>query len=90
MLADSHHLEKVLLQLLQTRGEGKTVCPSEVARSVSPQNWRPLMQPVREAASSMIEKGKIEATQKGRVVNLKDARGPVRLRLSTKPGEQDF
>ncbi|MFN3822464.1 MAG: DUF3253 domain-containing protein [Pseudorhodobacter sp.] len=57
----------------------KTLCPSEVARALSP-DWRPLMPHVRAVAAGMAE---VEILQKGAPVPDPAAcRGPVRLRLS--------
>ena len=36
---------------------------------------------VRSAAQVMVERGELEVTQKGEVVDLDSARGPIRLRL---------
>ena len=60
----------------------KTVCPSEVARALAPNDWRPLMPRVREAAARLAEDGEIVATQRGVVVNAENAHGPIRLRLA--------
>ena len=40
------------------------------------------MQATREAAGRLVERGLIEITQKGAVVALSEARGPIRLRLT--------
>lgn len=73
-------LEAKILQLLAERKPGATICPSEVARSLA-DDWRPLMEPVREAARQLVKSGHIDITQKGHVVDPKTARGPIRLRL---------
>lgn len=67
------------------RGVGKTICPSEVARSLA-EDWRPLMPDIRAVAAVLAEQGQIRATQKGRRVDLRAARGPIRLGL---PDPQD-
>jgi hypothetical protein len=58
----------------------KSICPSEVARALAPEDWRPLMQPVREEAGSMLDRGEIRVTQKDADVDPRTARGPIRLR----------
>jgi hypothetical protein len=68
-----------ILRLTAIRGEGKSVCPSEVARSLSPQGWRELMPAVRQAASELQNEGWIQVTQGGVKVDARSARGPVRL-----------
>ena len=68
-----------LIELLSTRRATATVCPSEVARSLEPQAWRSLMEPVRRAARRLAAEGHVEFRQKGRAVDPSSARGPVRL-----------
>ena len=67
-------------ELLAARDAGKTICPSEAARAVGGDDWRDLMQPARDAAHSLVELGEVEVTQKGEVVDVTTARGPVRIR----------
>jgi hypothetical protein len=73
-------LEAAILDLLGQRGPDKTICPSEVARRVAPDNWRPLMEPTRAAAKRLATAGEIVVTQRSRVVDVLKAKGPVRLR----------
>ena len=73
-------LEDAVRRAVAAARDGATVCPSEVARDVAPADWRPLMQPVRDAAARLADAGEIEVTQGGRVVDVRTARGPVRLR----------
>jgi len=74
-------LEEAILRLLDERGAGKTICPSDVAREVgTSQDWRELMDPVRAAARRLVAAGAVEITQRGEVVDLDDARGPIRIR----------
>lgn len=58
---------------------GRSACPSEVARALAPDDWRPLMTMVRNVAAELQEAGLIRVTQKGREVDLNTACGPVRL-----------
>jgi hypothetical protein len=74
-------LERAMLRLLRTRGAGKTICPSDVARAVAPHQFRPLMPAVRAVAAKLALRGVVEITQRGEVVSLAAARGPVRIRL---------
>ena len=46
-------LMETTLEMLRKRKKGSSMCPSEVARAVRPQNWRPLMPAVREAARDL-------------------------------------
>lgn len=66
--------------MLAERRPGATICPSEVARAQR-EDWRPLMEPVREAARALVKKGQLVITQKGRVVDPANVKGPIRLRL---------
>ncbi|OZD43122.1 S-adenosylmethionine tRNA ribosyltransferase [Rhodococcus sp. 06-1477-1B] len=67
-------------ELLAARAAGKTICPSEAARAIGGDQWRDLMQPARDAARELVELGEVEVTQKGDVVDVTTARGPVRIR----------
>jgi hypothetical protein len=67
-------------ELLAARDAGKTICPSEAARAVGGEDWRELMQSARDAAHELVGLGEIEVTQKGEVVDVTTARGPVRIR----------
>ncbi len=73
-------IERTLLRLVDERGEGKTICPSEVARAIAgDEAFRPLMEPVREVAARLADAGRISVLQGGRPVDVRHARGPVRL-----------
>ncbi len=73
-------LEAAILNLLKQRGPGKTICPSEAARQVAPQNWEPLMEPTRQAARRLVAAGEIVITQHGAVIDPSHAKGAIRLR----------
>jgi hypothetical protein len=70
----------VLRALARARGAGRTFCPSEAARRLSP-DWRPLMPEVRRVAGGMQRAGELQGFQKGRPVDPEEARGPIRLGL---------
>ena len=84
-------LEQAILHLLDERGRGKTICPSEAARAVAaganPQAhddatlWQPLMEPARAAARRLVAAGRVLITQGGHVADPSTAKGPIRLRL---------
>jgi hypothetical protein len=76
-------IEATILGLLARRGPGKTICPSDAARALDDANFRPLMAPVRRVARSLVERGELEVTQSGRVVDIDTARGAIRLRLTS-------
>lgn len=79
---DIDALERTILDLLAARGRGASICPSEAARALAPEAWRPLMEPARAAARRLAAAGRIEITQRGRAVEPSAIRGPVRLRLA--------
>ncbi|MFA0962209.1 DUF3253 domain-containing protein [Roseivirga sp. BDSF3-8] len=62
------------------RGDDSTFCPSEVARALSPQDWRELMPAVRQEAFILEAEGKLQVWQKGKQVDPAQASGPIRLR----------
>lgn len=73
-------LQRAILDLLVQRRDGATICPSDAARAVAPEDWRPLMDAARAAAQRLVEAGEVDVTQGGEVVDLATARGPVRIR----------
>ena len=75
-------IEAAITSLLARRDPGKTICPSDAARALAGEDdFRPLMDPVRERAREMVSRGDLEITQSGRVVDPDTARGAIRLRL---------
>ena len=74
-------LRRAVLDLLSERKPTSSICPSDVARRVRPDDWRPLMDPVRAAARDLVDAGEVEITQRGEVVDPATARGPIRIRL---------
>jgi hypothetical protein len=73
-------IERTIVALLEARDPGKTICPSDAARALA-DDFRPLMQPVRQVARDMVARGELEVTQAGRAVDIDTARGAIRLRL---------
>lgn len=72
--------ECAVRQVLSQRMAPATACPSEAARLLDPEQWRERMDEVREAAARLADNGELEVTQRGEVVDVRRARGPVRLR----------
>ena len=82
MSADRRDAERSIRDLLARRDPGKTICPSDAARDLGGDDgFRELMPLVRDAARAMVACGELEVTQSGRVVDLDEARGAIRLRL---------
>ena len=73
-------LERAIGALLDARAPGTTICPSEAARAVDPEGWRALMPQARAAAGRLAQRGTVEVTQRGAVVDVTTVRGPVRVR----------
>jgi hypothetical protein len=73
--------ERKIAELLAEREPGRTICPSEAARALDEEGFRDLMPLVRDAAGRMAARGELEVTQRGEVVDVAEARGPIRLRL---------
>ncbi len=78
--ATDRALEAAIDSLLDSRARTSSTCPSEAARAVAPQDWRPLMEPARRAARRMVARGDAEITQGGVVVDPSTAKGPIRIR----------
>lgn len=80
----AERIQTCMLELLAERGPGRSICPSEVARRLAlriDHPWQDLMRPVRTMAAKMVESGVIEAIQDGALVDIREVRGPIRLRL---------
>jgi hypothetical protein len=77
-------LERTILELLDRRAPGATICPSDAARAVGGDDWRRLMEPVRAAAGRLVAEGLVEVRQRGEPVDVATARGPVRIARTTR------
>jgi hypothetical protein len=77
-------IEAEILAHVQARGAGKSICPSEVARALEPDEeaWRRLMGPVRAAAIRLARQGQVAILRKGKPVSVtEEVRGVIRLAL---------
>ena len=93
LLSDSfaEHIRECVLELLVSRGPGRTICVSEAAQTLATRSgyhWHDLMRPVRVISAKLAESGMIEALQEEEIVDIRVARGPVRLRLRALPGQR--
>ena len=80
-------MERTIMRLVIARGESKTICPSEAARSVakelSTDKWRLLMPLARTVGARLVEKGTVIATQKGvEIKSVLAAVGPIRFKVA--------
>jgi len=78
-VTDPRTISKTIDALLDDRGAGKTICPSEVARQLGGDTWRDLMQPVRDVAAERSDAGELEVTRGGEKVDPRNPAGPIRL-----------
>tara|TARA_B100001971_G_scaffold215185_1_gene259363 strand:+ start:31260 stop:31658 length:399 start_codon:yes stop_codon:yes gene_type:complete len=74
-------LEEEILNLLMSRDHDKTICPSEVARLLYPDDFKNYMEDIRCAGRRLVLKEKITITQKGREVDTLNFKGPIRFKL---------
>jgi len=74
-------LEAAILAQTAAVGPEKSICPSEVARALAPEDWRPLMTATRRAAVRLQAAGRIAILRKGKPVAAEDVRGVIRLRI---------
>lgn len=72
-------LRAEILRIAEQRGSGKTLCPSDAARSIGGDQWRELMPAARRIAFELAAAGRVDVTQHGETVAA-DARGPIRIR----------
>jgi hypothetical protein len=72
-----------MLRIAAERGPEKSLCPTDVARAVSTENWRPLLGAVRKVAADLARQGKIEILRKGKPINPDEMRGVIRLRATS-------
>lgn len=83
MTPSDQDIEQMILTLCHERGAGKTLCPSEAARGLSPEDetWRALMPRVRERAQRLAQMGHIAIFRKGVPLTDHDVTGVIRLGL---------
>lgn len=69
------------------RDADKTICPSEVARNLFPENWRNRMQNIRDAAFELQIENQIQILQKGKLIDPETSKGPIRIRIRTEKSD---
>ena len=72
-----------ILRIAAERGPEKSLCPTDVARAVSAENWRSLLGAVRQVAADLARDGKIEILRKGKPISPDEMRGVIRLRATS-------
>jgi DNA polymerase III delta prime subunit len=84
LLSMNHQLKTIhqtILAMATERGPNKTICPSEVAREMFPENWRKHMEEIRQVAVELHQQGKVSITQKGEPVDVNYIKGPIRIKI---------
>ena len=77
--ARAQRWRQVIQALLHQRHPGATICPSEVARAVSPRGWRAHLEEVRQLGRHLARQREVVITQRGRRCDPDwPVRGPVR------------
>ena len=74
-------LQVHILRLVNERGVGKTICPSDAARAERGEEWRTLMKPIRAVAINLAKSGQITIYRKGKPVDQESFKGVIRLGL---------
>lgn len=72
-------LRASMLELLGRRAATSTICPSDAARAVGGDGWRDAMPLARDVAARLADDGVVEVRQQGERVDVRTARGPVRI-----------
>jgi hypothetical protein len=65
--------------LLRHRDPDRSICPSDAARVVGGIGFRKLMPLARQVAAELADQGVVEVRQRGEPVDVRSARGPVRI-----------
>lgn len=74
-----------IIRQTEACGPDRSICPSEVARALAPDEatWRPLMPRVRAAAVALAREGRVEVLRKGKPADPSaEIRGVIRLRMA--------
>lgn len=80
-------LEAAVLALARHRAPGKTICPSDAARTVGGETWRDDMDLARDVVRGLARAGAVEVLQRGEPVPAEaDWKGPIRVRATGASG----
>jgi hypothetical protein len=85
MSAGAEEIAARILAMARERGPGRTIGPTDVARALAgdhPDQWAPLMQPIRRAAVRLAKEGRVVILRKGRPADPDDFKGVYRLALA--------
>jgi Protein of unknown function (DUF3253) len=82
--SDSQAINATLIGMAREFGHEKSFCPSEAARRIAgdhPDQWGPMMQPIRKSAVLLAQAGRLIILRKGKPVDPLDFKGVYRLTL---------
>ena len=77
----SGSIEETILDLLQNRKDGRSICPTDVAKALDPDGFQRKLGLVKAAAVGMARRGGLWITRKGKPVNPEKFKGVYRLKL---------
>lgn len=74
---------QTILRLVNERGEGKSICPTEAARALAAEgeDFRRHLNPVRSAAAHLARQGRLSILRKGKPIDPDAIHGVIRLSL---------
>lgn len=75
-------ITQAILSTAAARGTDKSICPSEIARMLYPENWRAHMPDIVKEAIDLHHQGKVMITQNGQPVDVNHIKGPIRIKIS--------
>ena len=76
-------MASTIRSLLEHRGPDRSICPSDVARTLGGEQWRDLMEPAREVARELAVEGEVRITQGDTELDPAGHwKGPVRIRTA--------
>lgn len=78
-------IEQAMLAMVEGLETGKTIGPDQVAKDVSKENWRSLLNEVRRIARSLASDDKLAITRKGKKVDPDDFKGVYRIGRADHP-----
>jgi hypothetical protein len=87
-LPTDDEIAQAIEALLGARAAAASICPSDAARSLRADEWRPLLPAIRRVAATLARAGRLCITQGEREVAPNEVeagtlRGPIRLRRPT-------
>ena len=73
---------ETILALLASRAPSASICPSDVARALSPDEriWRAAMPDIRRVAARLASDGRVKVTRGAVEVDALSKGGPIRIR----------